>query len=252
MNFKYFNASKVLILFIFCLTTGCAVNLNRIKKQASQSEHILEKKITKTIRTGYLLYLPESYFSNKKQFPLMLFLHGAGERGDSLGLVKKHGPPKIVENKKDFPFIVLSPQCPENEWWSIERLDILMDEIIKNYRVDKDRIYLTGLSMGGFGTWEYTNRFPDKFAAIAPICGGGESRTVKRISHLPIWAFHGAKDKVVLIKESQEMVDALKKLNADVRFTIYPEAGHDSWTKTYDNPELYEWFLKHKRKSTSR
>jgi hypothetical protein len=109
-------------------------------------------------------------------------------------------------------------------------------------------MYLTGLSMGGFGTWEYAVNYPDRFAAIAPICGGGNPERAWAIRNLPIWVFHGAKDQAVPIKQSEDMVNALKKVGNDVKFTVYPEAGHDSWTETYNNPALYEWFLKHKRK----
>lgn len=212
-----------------------------------QSHQMLEKEITKTIRMPYLLYLPEDYEEGREKWPLMLFLHGAGERGDSLDLVKVHGPPKLVEKGKQFPFILLSPQCPEEQWWSIEALDALLSETCKRYRVDEDRVYVTGLSMGGYGTWAMALEYPDRFAAIAPICGGGNPLKVKSISHLPIWVFHGARDNAVDIKNSQDMVDALKKVGGNVKFTVYPDAGHDSWTETYDNPELYEWFLKHHR-----
>jgi predicted peptidase len=177
----------------------------------------------------------------------MLFLHGAGERGEDLEKVKVHGPPKLIEQGKDFPFIVISPQCPEDQWWSITDLDVLLDEIIGEYKVDTDRIYVTGLSMGGFATWDLAIKYPNRFAAIAPVCGGGNSRLVSTLKELPVWVFHGAKDNVVPLKSSQEMVDALEKADGEVKFTIYPEATHDSWTETYNNPELYEWFLQ-KRK----
>ncbi|GAH52989.1 unnamed protein product, partial [marine sediment metagenome] len=159
---------------------------------------------------------------------------------------KKHGPPKIVE-EKDFPFIIVSPQCPKEQWWIAEDLNLLLEKIIRDYRVDTNRVYLTGLSMGGFGAWELAVKYPNKFAAIVPICGGGNPVLVNRIGHIPIWVFHGAKDNIVPIQKSEEMVEALKKIEGNVRFTIYPEAGHDSWTETYDNPEFYDWLLKHKK-----
>jgi predicted peptidase len=126
-------------------------------------------------------------------------------------------------------------------------LDALLDHIVYRYRIDQERIYVTGLSMGGFGTWRLAAQYPDRFAAIAPICGGGDPRDAPRISQLHVWAFHGAKDTIVEPEKSREMVDALKKAGSDVKLTIYPEAGHDSWTKTYNNPELYTWFLEHRR-----
>ena len=207
-----------------------------------QSAQMLEKEVTKTIRTQYLLYLPENY-TEQKEWPLMLFLHGAGERGDSLDLVKVHGPPKLIDNSIQFPFIILSPQCPNDQWWSVEVLDVLLDDICKRYRVDEDHIYVTGLSMGGYGTWALAIEYPSRFAAIAPICGGGNPLKAKHIKHLPTWVFHGVKDQVVPVKSSQEMVDALKEAGGNVQFTVYPEAGHDSWTEAYNNRELYKWFL---------
>ncbi|MBP96518.1 phospholipase [Candidatus Poribacteria bacterium] len=199
----------------------------------------------------YLLFLPESYAqSTNQKFPLILFLHGAGERGSDLDSVKRHGIPKIVETNPDFPFIAVSPQCPEDSWWTSELHTIngLIEEVVEKYQVDTSRIYLTGLSMGGFGTWSLASMYPERFAAIAPVCGGGEVRQILRsLVEMPIWTFHGQKDDVIPFSRSEEIVTALKKHGSSIKFTIYPEAGHDSWTKTYDNPELYKWFLKHSR-----
>lgn len=196
---------------------------------------------------NYLLYLPKEYGKADTQWPMIVFLHGAGERGDDLELVKKHGLPKIVEEKEDFPFVVLSPQCPEGNWWERENLIALLDEIVANYDIDEERIYLTGLSMGGFGTWELATRYPERFAALAPICGGGVPLTTRKLVDIPVWVFHGALDETVPLKYSEDMVNALKKFDGNVKFTVYPEAKHNSWTETYDNPELYEWFLRHKK-----
>lgn len=214
---------------------------------AEQQEKHLEKEITVTVKLDYLVYLPDEYAKSDKKWPLILFLHGSGESGSNLSLVKKHGPPKIVENKPDFPFIVVSPQSPRRGGWNRDALKALLDEVLANYHVDRDRVYLTGLSMGGYGTWLLAATYPHYFAAIAPICGGGDPDDASKIKDLPIWVFHGAKDEAVPLRRSEEMVAAVKKLGADVKFTVYPEAGHDSWTETYDNPELYRWFLSHKR-----
>jgi predicted peptidase len=156
--------------------------------------------------------------------------------------------PKVVE-ERDIPFIVVSPQCPAGEFWSADVLSALLDEVISNYGVDTDRIYVTGLSMGGFGTWLLAIAQPQRFAAIAPICGGGLPEKACLIKDLPVWAFHGAKDELVPIQRTQEMVEALQECGGNVRFTVYPEAGHDSWTQTYDNLELYDWFLQHARRT---
>jgi len=218
--------------------------------------HQFEK--TSQQKLGYLLYVPDNYKQNATQkWPLILFLHGSGERGRDVRKVATHGPPKIITNNPvAFPFIMVSPQCPEGQIWQCEPLLGLIDEISKEYRVDSTRIYATGLSMGGYGIWDLGMTFPERFAAIAPICGGGELISVLLSSReksaalktLGIWAFHGAKDSVVPIEESQRMVDTVKKAGAkDVKLTIYPEAEHDSWTETYKNPELYQWLLAHRR-----
>ncbi len=220
---------------------------NDARFEGGQSPKTFEKEITKTIKIEYLLYLPRQYYESEEPMPLILFLHGRGERGDDLEKIKKHGPPKILQDKDDFPFVVVSPQCPDDTWWSAEVLDALLDEVLAEYRVDEDRVYLTGLSMGGYGAWSFAQASPGRFAAVAPICGGGERRRARLIKDIPIWVFHGAKDNTVPIKESQAMVDALEECGGNVKFTIYPDAGHDSWTETYNNPELYEWFLRHKR-----
>jgi predicted peptidase len=209
-----------------------------------------ECMIEQTVRLRYLLFLPQDYGTNPdRKWPLILFLHGAGERGDDLELVKIHGIPKIVERQHDFPFVVLSPQCPdETTWWDHHRtLKALLDETVANYAVDVDRIYLTGLSMGGYGTWGLAMAYPKLFAAIAPICGGGFPEFVSQLKDVPVWAFHGAEDDVVKLEAGQRMVDALRACGGNVRFTVYPGVRHDSWTRTYDNPELYEWFLQHTR-----
>ena len=216
------------------------------KPASPQQEKSFEKEVKVTVKLNYLLYLPEGYGTSAKSWPLILFLHGAGESGSDLAMVKKHGPPKILETKKDFPFIVVSPQSP-GRGWNPDTLSALLDDVVSNYRVDKDRIYLTGLSMGGYGTWGLAAAHPERFAAIAPICGGSNVRDAAKLKALPIWVFHGAKDNTVPIARSEEMVKALKDVGAEVKFTVYPEAGHDSWTETYDNPELYSWMLAHTR-----
>jgi predicted peptidase len=215
----------------------------------AQQEKQFEKEVNgMNVKLGYLLFLPEGYDQSDKRWPLILFLHGAGETGSDLAMVKKHGPPKIVEKKKDFPFIVVSPQAPRRGW-NPSALNALLDEVEAKYKVDPDRVYLTGLSMGGFGTWALAAAHPERFAAIVPICGGGRPADAQRLKNLPVWVFHGAKDRTVPPARSQAMVDALKEAGAEVKFTLYPNAGHDSWTATYNNPELYKWLLQHKRKA---
>jgi predicted peptidase len=153
----------------------------------------------------------------------------------------------LVQAGKDFPFIVVSPQCERSQRWHPDAVAQLVDELCGRYKVDRQRMYLTGLSMGGFGTWDTIAAHPKLFAAAAPICGGGDPSRVALHKHIPTWVFHGAKDAVVPLARSEEMVEALKAAGVDVKFTVYPEAGHDSWTETYDNPKLYDWFLRHQR-----
>ena len=200
------------------------------------------------VQLRYLLYLPKDN-KPEKPTPLLLFLHGAGESGDDLELVTLHGPPKLIAAGKDFPFIVVSPQCPKDQMWEPIELVALLDEIERLYKVDQNRVYVTGLSMGGFGTWRLAAFAPHRFAAIAPICGGGENHWVGKMRDIPVWAFHGAKDVGVPVERSQSMIDALKDAGANPKLTIYPDAEHDSWTQTYDNPELYQWLLQQKRSS---
>jgi len=222
-----------------------------------QTSQQFKRKVSRTLSADYLLFLPKGYQARSSQrWPLLLFLHGAGERGADLQKVKTHGPPKLLKKRPDFPFMVVSPQCPEGEIWSDELLLALLDQVMAKYKVDPTRVYLTGLSMGGFGTWSLGLKYPERFAAIAPICGGGEPLAIllaspnktAALKSLGVWAFHGAKDPVVKLEESEHMINALKKAGVtDVTLTVYPDAQHDSWTETYANPKLYDWFLQHQR-----
>ncbi len=260
------------------LMAGCTSMKTSAKLKDNQQALTFKRTITKTVGYDYLLFLPKGYDARaQKKWPLIFFLHGAGERGTNVWLVSVHGPPKLV--KPSAPpakgetdeqrqqreaaakilsenFIVVSPQCPADTRWDNETLLALLDHITASHRVDQARVYLTGLSMGGFGTWSLGCRNPERFAALAPICGGGERIDIllaarKRkaeLQSLGVWAFHGGKDATVPPEESEKMVGALKKAGVkDVQLTVYPEAGHDSWSATYANPKLYEWFLQHRR-----
>jgi len=214
---------------------------------------------TSSGKIDYLLYLPKDYSSKSdRKWPLILFLHGSGERGTNVAKVAIHGPPKLVQQGRDFPFIIVSPQCGPSERWSPATLTRLLDQVETQYHVDKTRVYLTGLSMGGSGTWSLALEHPERFAAIAPICGGGDPAVIERlgadkaaaVKALGIWVFHGEKDPTVPIVKSEKMVEALKKIGCtDVAFTRYPEAQHDSWTVTYNNPKVYDWFLAHRKRA---
>jgi predicted peptidase len=210
-----------------------------------QQPSVFSGRVTMDVSLRYLVSLPEGYGKDDKQWPLVLFLHGSGERGKTIDSVKKHGPARLVDQGRSFPFILISPQCPEDERWSMPVLNALLDDVERRFAVDRRREYVTGLSMGGSGTWKLAMMYPKRFAAIAPICGGGDTALVASLKNVPVWAFHGKKDPVVPVERSENLVRALKAAGGDVRLTVYPEAGHDSWTETYNNPEIYEWLLKH-------
>jgi len=195
----------------------------------------------------YWLYIPDEA-SPERPMPLVLFLHGGGEGGDDLEKVKKHGLPKLIASGRQFPFLVVSPQNPsDKQFWDDQKIVRLLDEVQAASPVDPARIYLTGLSRGGYGAWRLAIQNPDRFAALVPISGGGAVPYVKKIKHVPTWVFHGAKDPVIPLSESQRMVDALKAAGGNVKFTVYPEAKHDAWSETYGNPQLYEWMLEQRR-----
>lgn len=252
--------NAILSFTLLLLLTGCSATQNSSPMKPGQTAQRFQVERKQVLDADYLLFLPDGYGADAaKRWPLILFLHGAGERGSDVWKVAVHGPPKIDTTISNFPFIVVSPQCPEGKMWSDELVLALLDEIENTCAVDKHRVYLTGLSMGGFGTWSLGMKYPGRFAAIAPICGGGElipiilakdfdQAQLKQMKSMGVWAFHGGKDPVVPTDDSVRMIDALKNAGCtDVKLTIYPEALHDSWTQTYVNPELYEWFLKHSR-----
>lgn len=240
------SSSAFLAAVLFVIAFGAMAPAQTPATQPVEQARVFEKQIT--VRLQYLLHLPAGYEKDPaKKWPLMLFLHGAGERGDDLKRVKIHGPIKYIQKGGDFPFILVSPQCPAGQWWEPAPLLALLDDIQAKYRVDPDRVYVTGLSMGGYGTWDLAIRNPGRFAAIAPICGGGRPFLARQLKDLPVWVFHGDSDPVVPVERSDEMVEALKRAGGNVRYTRYPGVNHDSWTATYANPELYAWFLSHKR-----
>jgi predicted peptidase len=196
----------------------------------------------------YLIQLPDAYHAEPDQrWPLILFLHGSGERGDSLPKINAQGLPKLIAAGKTFPAIVISPQCPEKQGWEPPVLSQLLDDVSAKYRIDPDRIAVTGISMGGYGAWALALAYPDRFSALVPICGGGNPAHAAKLKRLPIWVFHGGKDNAVPVKLSHDMVDALRKSGGRPHFTLYANAGHDSWTPAYDTAALYPWLLAQKR-----
>jgi len=221
-------------------------------QESRQEEGSFGGSVIRQVSADYLVYLPDGYQETEEvKWPLLVFLHGSGERGNDLEKVKVHGPPKLIEQGRKFPFVVISPQCPESTDWDPETVFAMIKHVARIYRIDETRVYLTGLSMGGRGTWDLAMAYPDYFAAIAPVCGRVNRNYAKRageLRNLPVWAFHGAADDVVPIADAAKMIKALKDCGNNARFTIYPLSNHDSWTETYNNPELYEWFLSNRRK----
>ena len=198
-------------------------------------------------KLSYKVYLPENYNDVSTTFPLVLFLHGVGERGDDLELVETHGLPKVIKSGERFPFITVAPQCPDQEWWSraemIKCLVHLVGIITKIYNVDDKKIYVTGLSMGWYGTIALVNERPDLFAAAIPVCGGVDFSDYSNLKGLPLWFFHGSDDDEHPASSSEKIYNALKNQNNDVKLTIYEGVGHNSWDITYDNKEIYDWLL---------
>jgi predicted peptidase len=235
---------------------GCLLCLGACEALADEPTHLTTGRFHYETRVeadlGYLISLPKDYAKDStKRWPLVLFLHGAGERGTNLQAVAVHGPPKFAQAGRDLPFILVSPQCPPNTRWQDQVLLGLLDQVTASHRVDTNRVYLTGLSMGGYGTWSLGLKYPQRFAALAPICGGGQLIDVlladnrrAELQQMPIWAFHGVKDNVVPVSESRQMVKGLQDKGSQVvKLTEYPEAGHDSWTAAYDHPEFFTWLL---------
>ena len=190
----------------------------------------------------YLVQLPQNYDA-QDACPLILFLHGYGCGSLDVEIYKQWGLGRYADEHPDFPFVVVAPQTPTD--WYPEPLADILDNIIAEYKIDTDRIYATGFSMGGYGTFMVAMAYPDRFAAIAPVCGYSNPAEAGRIRYVPVWMFHNDYDPVVPHSESQKMLDALQALGGDVRLTTYFSSSHDAWTETYANPELYEWFLSH-------
>ncbi|MDZ7373208.1 MAG: alpha/beta hydrolase-fold protein [candidate division KSB1 bacterium] len=249
----------------------CCLSLNAANGQVFPEWHSRLLKRVYTSRDGmglpYRLWIPSAYDSLSK-CPLILFLHGAGERGSDNEAQLKNDEFLSLIVDPGHPAILVAPQCPADMWWSkIEfdrnrpqgfseeptvpmRLTIeLLDTLEKEFRIDPERRYVTGLSMGGYGTFDLLVRRPGYFAAAVPICGGGDSSRARLIADVAIWVFHGAQDPLVPVERSRAMVAALRRVGASVRYTEYPDVGHDAWKRAYLEPELRSWLFQQKRSS---
>ncbi len=209
----------------------------------------LDTTIVKAVRLPYLFWEPAGS-APAEGWPLILFLHGSGERGDDLSLLTRCGLPWRLEHDLELPAYVAAPQCSLASDWELEvdALLALLDDLLARLPIDRRRDYLTGLSMGGRGAWLLASRYPERFAAAVPICGRrpGALRLDERahlLRDLPIWAFHGARDTVVPVAETRHAVAALQRNGIAARCTIYPLLGHDSWTRAYAEPELFPWMF---------
>jgi len=200
-----------------------------------------------TFNMPYRLYVPEDISG---PHPVLLFLHGAGERGDdNINHVTANSyllDRLVGEYSETYPAIIIAPQCPPEEWWSFGILTEIMnliDDVIDRYDGDPNRIYVTGLSMGGYGTFTLLELFPDRVAAAVPICGGGDPDTAHYFADVPIWIFHGAQDDIVDVNYSRNMAAALRALGSDVIYTEYPDVDHYSWVPAYNDPDLLSWMF---------
>ena len=209
---------------------------------------VFNNSVIKTIEFDYLLYTPKNYNKNEK-FPLLVFLHGAGERGDDVTVAGRHGPFKYAKEGKEYPFVMVAPQCKQDKYWGnyLESLNVFLDEIIKEFNIDESRIYLTGLSMGGTGTWHWLMANPERFAAAAPVCGTGICWYACRIAHKPIWVTHGTADTTVPFDESERMVEFLKKNDISIEYEYsdlgWRYFGIDDKDRDLFTADLVEYFI---------
>ena len=212
-------------------------------------KQVCQQCLVQEMPVDYLLYLPPKYDAERK-WPLVVYLHGAGARGADLNLVRRDGLPRQVDRGKQLDFVLLSPQCPAESRWDPVLVVGLIDHISSSLSVDRDRVCLTGYSMGGFGTWETASFDPSRFAAIAPLAGGGNTSRAGRLT-MPIWAFHGEKDEVVLLEASRAMIDAVRACGRSAQLTVLAGQGHGICDEAYQD-ELFRWLLAQRRGQTSR
>jgi predicted peptidase len=286
------------IKFLVSMTLICAAGLPSGLAISAESRPRLQREEYHSnflqADRKYWMYLPEGYHRDKRKWPVIMFLHGGGERGDQLELVLRHGPiMEVVLKQRNLPFIIIAPQMPElseeaqlrreerrklqreeepgssrkplrrettskeprwgrlgpvEGWHNLEDdLLLMLDRATNEYRGDVDRVYLTGLSYGGFGTWNMAMHHPDRFAAVAPICGAGPPDLAGKIGQLPVWLFQGGRDTVVRPEWTLATADALDLAGGNVRVTVHEDLSHDSWTRVYEGKDLYDWFLAHRR-----
>jgi predicted peptidase len=200
-----------------------------------------------TLNSDYLLFLPADHDLAEDPLPVLFFLHGAGRRGSDLNQVATLAPPAQAEKGTAFSFAVVAPQCRTGRNWAASTAELMqfIEEVITRFNFDRDRVYLCGQSMGGYGTWSLLTNYPDFFAAAIPVCGGGDPSLASKLVDIPIWAFHGRLDNTVPVRRSIEMVEAIKDAGGtQARLTIYEDVGHSSWFRAFKEPDLYDWMLR--------
>ena len=238
----------LLVMAVAAWLSGCATPANwpLVVGQHSQS---FSGVVTKKASGQFLLYLPKDFVPHGRvKYPLLIFLHGSGESGHDIEKVKINGPPKFLDTRGDFPFIVASPQAPAARFgFDFDAMNLMLNELLRQLPIDPDRVYLTGLSMGGYASYAWASQNPERFAAIAPISGAWDPEDACKLKTMPIWAFHGAKDDVVGPDGDKAMVDAIKACGGEVTYTVYPDVGHWAWDPAYADPQLYTWLLSHQR-----
>ena len=202
------------------------------------------------IQNGYraLLFVPDHY-AERPHWPLLLYLHGAAERGDDLERAAATGPPKEIGGGRALPLIVLAPILPAGQTWEAARLGALLDAVLATERVDPERVYLSGKSLGGFGAWTLATAAPRRFAALVPVAAAADPATVCASKDVPVWAFHNRDDPVVAVAKDEAGIAALQHCGGTARLTVFPAGGHDAWSAAYAKPELYEWLLSQHRAS---
>lgn len=209
----------------------------------------MNKEVLQFKGMQYIVSYPKGYVKGEK-YPVILFLHGAGTRGNDIEPLINNPYFQITDSHREFPFITIAPLCSANTWFDMfEILEQLVQKLVTEEYVDQKKIYLMGASMGGYATWQLAMSLPEYFAAIVPICGGGMYWNAGRLVNVPVWAFHGKKDDTVFVEESIKMVDAVNQNGGNARLTIYPENGHDAWSDTYGNPEVFDWLLSYEKQN---
>lgn len=265
--FRFSNLALVKRFWLICLASLAlvfvAVSLQAQSIESRFETHFFEHR---GLRVPYRLMKPQA-MAQQARYPLVLYLHGAGERGNDGGdVILKHGALEFAKRQDRFPCYVLAPQCPKGMKWSPYRKELgyyrlsdsasaiqdLLAALVRfvqaQERVDSSRLYVVGISMGGFGAWELAMRNPSLFAAAVPICGGGDATQARRLAHLSVWAFHGAADSIIKVEWSRAMIDSLKAAGGSTRYSEFQDVGHDVWTRAFATEELYEWLFAQKKR----